>query len=319
MCGLFGFSSYDEQPIKELSKLTNSLARQSAVRGMDAAGIAYTRSGYITIQKDAKAADKMEFKHPDDIKSVIGHTRHSTQGSEKKNYNNHPFLSNKIKNARFALAHNGVLWNDDELKVKYRLPKTKIETDSYVAVQLIEHKRTLDADSLKFMAEQVDGSFSFSILDDKNNLYLVKGDSPLSILHFPRLKMYVYASTDEILYRALINTNLLSEIKSKDYEEIALKEGEILKIKPDGTTETTEFDFCRSYYNKNWWDYDFYRPYQTSIKSSKQSENTARQAYIEELEYAAMCQGIDPQVVGELIKENFSLEEIEDYLYEGYY
>ena len=43
------------------------------------------------------------------------------------------------------------------------------------------------------------------------------------------------------------------------------------------------------------------------------------QEYIEELEYAAMCQGIDPQVVGELIKENFSLEEIEDYLYEGYY
>ena len=93
-----------------------------------------------------------------------------------------------------------------------------------------------------------------------------------------------------------------------------LKEGEILKIKPDGTTEKTEFDYCR-YYGKNWWDYG-YRPYQTK---THQSENAARQAYIEELEYAAMCQGIDPQVVGELIKENFSLEEIEDYVYEGYY
>ena len=317
MCGLFGFSSYDDQPVKELSKLTNSLARRSAVRGTDATGIAYCRGGSVNIHKEPRAADKMTFKHSDEVKVLTGHTRHGTQGSEKKNHNNHPFQG-KAGNTRFALAHNGVLWNDDELKIKYRLPKTKIETDSYVAVQLIEHKRTLDADSLKFMAEQVDGSFSFSILDDKNNLYLVKGDSPLSILHFPRLKMYVYASTDEILYRALINTNLLSEIKNKDYDEIVLKEGEILKIKPVGTTEKTEFDYCR-YYGKNWWDYGFYRPYQTSIKSSKQSENAARQAYIEELEYVAMCQGIDPQVVGELMKENFTLEEIEDYLYEGYY
>lgn len=314
MCGLFGFSSYDDQLTKELSKLTNSLARQSEVRGTDATGIAYNRSGYITIQKDAKAADKMEFKHGDDIKAMIGHTRHGTQGSEKKNYNNHPFHG-KTKNARFALAHNGIIWNDDELKLKYRLPKTKIETDSYVAVQLIEYKRNLSFDTLKFMAEQVDGSFSFSILDDKDNLYLVKGDSPLSILHFPRLKLYVYASTDEILYRALINTNLLSESKSKEYDEIVLKEGEILKIKSDGTTEKTEFDFCRSYYHKNWWDYGY--PYRSVIPNKTNS--AARQEYIEELEYAAMCQGIDPQVVGELLKENFTLEEVEEYLYGGIY
>lgn len=53
------------------------------------------------------------------------------------------------------------------------------------------------------MAEKVHGSFSFSILDDADNVYLVKGDSPLSILHFPKQKIYVYASTEEILYRAL--------------------------------------------------------------------------------------------------------------------
>ena len=313
MCGLFGFSSYDDQPVKELSKLTNSLARRSAVRGTDATGIAYCRGGSVNIHKEPRAADKMTFKHSDEVKVLTGHTRHGTQGSEKKNHNNHPFQG-KAGNTRFALAHNGVLWNDDELKIKYRLPKTKIETDSYVAVQLIEHKRTLDADSLKFMAEQVDGSFSFSILDDKNNLYLVKGDSPLSILHFPRLKMYVYASTDEILYRALINTNLLSEIKNKDYDEIVLKEGEILKIKPDGSREKFEFNYSR-YCGRNWWDYG-YRPYQTTFASA---EHTARQAYIEDLKYLASCQGIDPNFVDEMLNENFLLEEIEEYLYEGYY
>ena len=60
--------------------------------------------------------------------------------------------------------------NDCELKTKYKLPKTKIETDSYVAVQLLEYKDKLDFMSLKFMAEQVTGGFSFSLLDQRNTL-----------------------------------------------------------------------------------------------------------------------------------------------------
>ncbi|MDD4689407.1 MAG: class II glutamine amidotransferase [Eubacteriales bacterium] len=200
MCGLYGFTHYGDNIVKNLAMLTNSLAKQSAIRGTDATGIAYTNSGSINIIKENKSAYRMNFKHSDDITSLIGHTRHSTQGSEKKHFNNHPFYG-RCSNACFALAHNGVLTNDTLLRKKHKLPKTKIETDSYVAVQLIEHKRRLSFDSIKFMAENVEGSFSFSILDDKDNTYLVKGDNPLSILHFPKHKIYVYASTDEILFR----------------------------------------------------------------------------------------------------------------------
>ena len=175
MCGLFGFSAYCDQPIKNLSMLTNSLAEQSAVRGIDATGIAYGKGGGITLYKEPKSAYLMDFKHPEDTKALIGHTRHSTQGSEKKNWNNHPFFG-KTRNGKFVLAHNGVLTNDDELKLKYSLPKTKIETDSFVAVQLIEQMKYLNFASIKHMAENVEGSFSFSIMDTKNNIYLVKGD-----------------------------------------------------------------------------------------------------------------------------------------------
>ena len=104
------------------------------------------------------------------------------------------------------------------------------------------------------MAESVDGSFSFSVLDAKNNLYLVKGDSPLSILHFTKLKMYVYASTDEILYRALIDSPLFEDLKNGDYERVNIDEGEILKIRPDGMLERDVFVFdC--YRGRNWWNY----------------------------------------------------------------
>lgn len=191
MCGLYGFSVYADKKIEDLSALTKSLAEQSAVRGTDATGVAYCDGKMINILKDGKSAYRINFKHSDDIKVLTGHTRHSTQGSEKKNCNNHPFFG-KCFNVRFALAHNCVLSNDDELRKKYSLPKTKIETDSYVAVQLLESQKHLGFDSIKYMSEKTEGSFSYSIVDSGNNIWLVKGDSPLSILHFPKLKMYIY-------------------------------------------------------------------------------------------------------------------------------
>jgi glucosamine 6-phosphate synthetase-like amidotransferase/phosphosugar isomerase protein len=227
MCGLFGFLRYGEA-IKKLSTLTNSLAEQSAIRGTDATGIAFNEGGKLKIIKDGKSAYELDFKHSDDTRAMIGHTRHSTQGSEKKNCNNHPFPG-RVGNLNFALAHNGVLSNDDTLRKTLNLPKTKIETDSYVAAQLLMSKKTLDFESIKYMAEKVCGSFSFSILDSKDNLYLVKGDSPLHVLHFPKSKIYVYASTEAILFKALVDTSLFKELKLGDYEELSVLEGDILK------------------------------------------------------------------------------------------
>ena len=95
-----------------------------------------------------------------------------------------------------------MLWNDRGLRHTKHLPKTKIQTDSYVAVQLLEQQKALDFDSLAKMAEQVEGSFSFAVLDEQDALWIVKGDSPLSIAYFPECGVYVYASTAEILNRS---------------------------------------------------------------------------------------------------------------------
>ena len=301
MCGLFGFLNYGNGKIKMLSELTNSLAEESAVRGTDATGIAFCSSGNVSILKESKSAYRLNFKHSDKIKALIGHTRHSTQGSEKKNYNNHPFPG-KTQNARFALAHNGVLTNDGELRKSLNLPRTRIETDSYIAVQLIESKRQLNNDSIKFMAEKVNGSFSFSILDDKNNIYLIKGDSPLSILHFPKLKIYVYASTDEILYKALIDSPLFSALKNGEYKEIPINEGEILKICSDGTLVYDTFEYS-SYYGRNWWEYNFC------------GMQYACDDYINDLKSIAAYQGYSADDIDELIQSGFSPDEIEEYIY----
>ena len=305
MCGLFGFSRYGNEEIKGLSKLTNTLVVESAIRGTDATGIAFNNNGCLKIFKDSKSAYKIDFEHPDDVVALTGHTRHATQGSVKKNYNNHPFKGT-YKGFNFALCHNGVLSNDKSLRKELHLPKTKIETDSYIAVQLLESQPRLDFDSIKFMAEKTEGSFSYTILDQKNNLYLVKGDSPLSILHFPKQKIYVYASTDEILYRALIDSPLFSALKEGEFEMVEISEGDILKIAPDGKIERHTFNYSY-YYGRNWWNYGNYS--YTSVLS----EDSANDEYLSELRNFAGYQGID---IDELLYNGFSLQEIEDYIYE---
>ena len=311
MCGLFGFIRYGEE-IRDLADLTNSLAEQSAIRGTDATGIAFCNITGLNVFKESKSAYKVSFKHSDEICSLTGHTRHSTQGSEKRNFNNHPF-SGKCRNSKFALAHNGVLSNDKELRKKFKLPKTKIETDSYIAVQVIESQKHLDFDSIKYMAERTEGSFSYSILDDKNNIWLVKGDSPLTILHFPKLKIYVYASTDEILYKSLVDYSpIFSALKNGEFETVDVSEGDILKIRPDGIIEKNTFEYSY-YYGKGWWEYGSC----SYISLGNVGSRYTKDDYIDDLKSIAPYYGYSPADVDELINDGFTLDEVEDYMYCG--
>ena len=303
MCGLFGFSCYGEKPVKNLSVLTNSLAEHSAVRGTDATGIAFCKNG-IQIQKEAKSAYALDFKHSDSIRALIGHTRHATHGGAKKNHNNHPFYG-KTSNTKFALTHNGVLYNVESTKIAYNLPHSKIETDSYIAVQLIEKQKNLSFDSIRYMAETVHGSFSFAILDDKNDLYLVRGDNPLSILHFPEKKMYVYASTDEILYKSVVDSMLFTDLKHGRFSELPIEEGTILKIKPDGILEKESFHFYESI-GFAWWEYGGY-----PVKNVRHEDE-----YLDNLRMMAWYHGIDADEIDALIEQGFTPEEVEEYLYE---
>ena len=128
MCGIYGVLSYKDK-LKDMNELVDLLGMESAERGTDATGVAYSILGNMKINKSAVSAYKFNPNIPKFVNAVIGHTRHSTQGDKCKNYNNHPW-SEMVKNCQFALAHNGVLFNDKELQKKYNF-KSKIETDSF--------------------------------------------------------------------------------------------------------------------------------------------------------------------------------------------
>ena len=94
------------------------------------------------------------------------------------------------------------------------------------AVRLIKQQKEVSFDSLRSMAEAVRGHFTFTILTQDNSLYFVKGENPLTLLHYPALGLYLYASTEGILLTAL-KTLGMSRLKS---EIIQPESGEILRI-----------------------------------------------------------------------------------------
>lgn len=296
MCSLYGWLDYQGVvPHKILKKLTQSLANEAEERGTDASGISYVRDNEIVIYKRPRPAHKLHFCPPEGTRALMGHTRMTTQGSEKNNQNNHPFLGT-TGDISWSLAHNGCLYNDASLRKEKKLPVTSIETDSYIAVQLIESQHKLDFDSLRYMAESVHGSFTFSLLDENNSLYFVKGSNPLCLLHFKSLGLYVYASTESIMKAALRRLGL----NKFAAEKIDVNEGDILMIDSYGVITRSHFQPALTYnhFSRCKWWYGDYEDYYTT--------------YEETLVEMAHCFGVDEDDVILLLDYGYTADEVAD-------
>ena len=292
MCAIYGFLDYGKKVSNRVLKnIIRELSIAAECRGTDATGISYVNNGEIVTFKQPKPAHKMKLYFPKDTTAVIGHNRLTTQGNEKFNFNNHPF-EGRTENHSFALAHNGVLYNDKELKKDRTLPNTFIETDSYVAVQLLEQSDEISMNSVMEMAEAVEGSFVFTILRNDNTLFLVKGSNPITLYHFPAVGLYIYASTTEIISKALKSARF-----TEPFEDIKVITGDIVCINADGNISFDNFDDMEGFSCYNW--YDFY-----DMKLNDEDD----------LLLMCNCFGVDREDVMFLYNCGYSTDEIEELL-----
>jgi len=308
MCCLFGIHDYGHSlSQKQKNRLLSVLSVACEARGTDATGIAYNAGGKLCVYKRPRPARWMRFQVPSTADVIMGHTRMTTQGNEHKNHNNHPFLG-CVGNREFALAHNGVLYNDLQLRKEYRLPATKIETDSYIATQLIESCGELNFSSMQYMAEKLEGSYTFTVLSDKDELYFIKGDNPMCLYHYPDRGLYVYASTEEIMRAAL--QRLPFSLGTPVREDLIC--GDILQIDRHGHHDRSNFDtsklFRRMY--EPWMDFGFH----SSVNSV---DSGVKDTYLDDLKSIAMFYGLYPEDVDALIEDGIDPTEIEEMLYCG--
>lgn len=181
MCGIVGYIG----PAQAAPLLLDALEKLE-YRGYDSAGIATVCNGKIEIAKERGRLSKLsELTRggqalPGSI--GIGHTRWATHG-EPNQINSHPHIS---QSGRITLVHNGIIENYAELKA-FLIGKGytfNSETDSEVAVQLIDHYYNGDPVSAVRQAEaQFVGSYAMGILfsDDPNEFIAIRKDSPLII------------------------------------------------------------------------------------------------------------------------------------------
>lgn len=296
MCALFGVIDYGKTlSTKQRTKIVSTLAQVCEVRGKDATGIAYNSGGRLNIYKRPLAARKMRVHLPSNTSVIMGHTRMATQGDERINANNHPFRGITI-DSEFALAHNGVICNDHELRRECNLSTPQIETDSYIAVQLIEQAGWLNFASIAAMAEKMYGTFTFTLLDNADNLYIIKGNNPLCLYHWPKRKLYLYASTEALLTEALAKLPLIAEKTQK----IDLDQGDILRIDSQGIRMVEHFDTTN-----------------IAVSSFRRPLGIYDRFYIDELKSISHAFGYTPEDIDSLIHDGVTPDEIEDYFYEG--
>ena len=302
MCCLYGMMDYKKKLTSwQKTHIISVLSAFCEARGTDATGIAYQTGGRLHIYKRPVAAHRMRFRIPERANLIMGHTRMTTQGSEYRNYNNHPF-SGKAGQP-FALAHNGVLTNDGLLRRQEKLPVSKIETDSFIIVQLLEQAGSIGFQTLRTASEQLAGSFTYTVLDGGGRLYIVRGNNPFCLYHWPEQGLYLYASTQAVLDAAVFK---IRKLLSGSMQKIPVEEGEILRLSPDGSraSETFsmkklyQFQLCQSpYYGSCWPDVQ---------------DNTG---YAEELRRMAPAFGFSAKDVDTLLRGGMLPEEIEEYFY----
>lgn len=305
MCSLFGVIDYNHSLSgRQLDRAVNVLAQVCEVRGADATGIAYNYRGGLKIFKRPKPAHKLNFRLPSGISVVMGHTRMATQGDQRLNRNDHPFRG-KVGKQDFALAHNGMIWNDAELRRDFSLPKTDIETDSYAAVQMIEKSGSLELASLGEMAEKLAGSFTFTLLDSSDAIYFIKGNNPLCIYHWDKTGLYMYASTEELLQTAVKRLDFMA--KHGEPEKFSLDTGEILKLSKN-VISRGNFDINRIM-RKEYTFPSIGIPYEYSTGDSE---------YLDDLKKVSNIFGFTPADVDLMVGEGMTPEEIEDIFYDGW-
>lgn len=181
MCGIVGFIGKEKRATEVLLHGLEKLE----YRGYDSAGIALINEDglKITKVKGRISALKQAAEGVSPASVGIGHTRWATHGEPSKE-NAHPHQS---ASGRFAIVHNGVIENYQQLKEEYLADvRFASETDTEVIVQLMEKMYETVEDTEEAFRKSVrllKGSFAIGMLDREHpeTMYVAKNKSPLLI------------------------------------------------------------------------------------------------------------------------------------------
>jgi glucosamine--fructose-6-phosphate aminotransferase (isomerizing) len=209
MCGIIGFiGKAGEGEWRQTHSILRELFLAAEHRGQDATGFVAAperRSGnrFVVAKEPVTASRFIGRKSFRDLRErrcsfLIGHVRLATHGTAKDNRNNHPHVGR-----RYALVHNGVLTNAEELLDRHSLA-IESECDSEVLLRMVE-RSPHPALGLYTCLQEVRGSMAVALYDSKQRLVWLARNSgrPLWLARLDGDPRLFFASTAEIILQSL--------------------------------------------------------------------------------------------------------------------
>ena len=185
MCGIVAYVATDDR-IDVTAVLLEGLQRLE-YRGYDSAGLAVIAEGRIDDVKVAgrvaELAAAVGLRAPARI--GIAHTRWATHGAPTA-VNAHPHLD---ASGRFAVVHNGIVENADELRAKLTADGVQFlsDTDTEVIAHLVARAAQAGADvteqAVRAALTEVEGTYGLVVMDrdHPDQLVVARNGSPVAI------------------------------------------------------------------------------------------------------------------------------------------
>lgn len=221
MCGIAGYVCAPKSAAKAF-ELFGKLMLEAQVRGRHASGLAWVSKGHVTSYKLPKPVEELaQAKLWRDLSTdppteVVGHARYSTSGDWHDNTNNQP-----IATAKLAVVHNGLVSMADKLtfEQQYKM-RTVSGNDTEILLRQVEASRGNFVKAFEKVYAVDPPIFACAFLDKDGKVTVMRDHiRPLWIFQIKKLGLTGFASTEDIIYRALRGTDFEASLfEAKPYE-----------------------------------------------------------------------------------------------------
>lgn len=167
-CGLFGIALKKKKKIAYDAYYALYALQH---RGQEGAGIAINNDGVISLHKDAGLVNEVftpqVLRGMSEGERAVAHVRYSTTGADKR-LNAQPLMINHLK-GRMAIAHNGNLTNDRELREELERKGSIFHTTSdteVIAYTITKHRLTSSSleEAVSKTMDDIKGAFSLLLM-----------------------------------------------------------------------------------------------------------------------------------------------------------
>lgn len=296
MCGLFGRISIEPKKI-DITKM-NVLGVANDERGGDSVGIFIDKDVEYGVGVNKLYLDFMTtntiLKEKKEAKVLLGHTRKASVGGISEKTAQPILLRDRKNNVKFAMVHNGTIFNYTALALKY-IPEVDIKglTDSQVMALIFYHCGYN-------VLEEYQGAGVFIIADYRENaedpkIYFFKGASKkysYSKENEEERPLYMVFEDDEIWFSSLYpmldavsHPNESSILKPNKLVEVITKDDHIEARVIREIDRSNSFQYKDTLQNQNeygtsykngMWVRDYQNGFSYDNNKSKENENAVR-------------------------------------------